>query len=507
MSDGYQKQRLTSYLSGANEKAISDSGTDWKNKGLLLEAVAEALQKRGPELAAKLGTTSQTAAELNSSLLASASSMQDTGSKLKEAGVALVLVGDNLEKARVSRKAMKTLVEPPPFTAPNYNGAQPTPEQIQQEANQRAASNSEHSSYQTAYAGQEAEAAEITANLDQAFLSAIPPMMAIHGGPDPTAPTPGDKDGPGTTAPPPVNRTRDRGVFVRPMFELHSVEDSEEQEAREREREREQREQMERERQRQRELAERERLEQERLERERLERERLERERLERLREQETGVTTKHPTTNVVGGTDSGAYYQGVSDGASTSGSATGTSAGVGGAAAAGAAGAGLGAGAMKGGAIGGSAAAPIGGTVRGIGAGGQPVSSSFSRSTAAGARGGAVSGSTSSSTAGRSTAAGSASRSAGAGGRAGATGSSSAARGNGGASRGSAARAGAAGSTSGKGSAKGKGKGLFRRGSNGSTAGGRSNKSGDDRSAPRDALVYEQDWLGDETAAPSVLD
>ena len=61
------------------------------------------------------------------------------------------------------------------------------------------------------------------------------------------------------------------------------------------------------------------------------------------------------------------------------------------------------------------------------------------------------------------------------------------------------------AGSTSGKGSAKGKG--LFRRGTNGSTTGGRSNKKDDERSTEHDSLVYEQDWLGEDTAAPGVLD
>ena len=74
------------------------------------------------------------------------------------------------------------------------------------------------------------------------------------------------------------------------------------------------------------------------------------------------------------------------------------------------------------------------------------------------------------------------------------------------------AGRSGAAGSTRGstgqKGSTKGRLKGLFRRGSDGSTSGGRANhKKDDERSAERDALVYEQDWLGDDVPAPGVLD
>jgi hypothetical protein len=48
----------------------------------------------------------------------------------------------------------------------------------------------------------------------------------------------------------------------------------------------------------------------------------------------------------------------------------------------------------------------------------------------------------------------------------------------------------------------------LFRRGSNGSVAGGRSgNKSADETTTSADSLLYEQDWLGDDSAAPGVLD
>ena len=205
----------------------------------------------------------------------------------------------------------------------------------------------------------------------------------------------------------------------------------------------------------------------------------------------ETLNTTHGPTTNVSGSTDGGTSYQGTgSSSAPGTPSVTGsTSAGVGGAATAGAAGIGLGAGAIKSGGIT-PAAAPSSGAVRGIGAGGRP----------------GAPGSLGKSSAGRAGGAGSASR-AGAGARTGAVGA------NGSASRSSAAkggaRRGAAGSTSGKGSSKGaKGKGLFRRGNNGSSTGGRSNKKKDDeRGEQRDALVYEQDWLGDDATAPGVLD
>jgi hypothetical protein len=47
----------------------------------------------------------------------------------------------------------------------------------------------------------------------------------------------------------------------------------------------------------------------------------------------------------------------------------------------------------------------------------------------------------------------------------------------------------------------------LFRRGGNGSAAGARGGRKDDERTAQRDALVYEQDWLGDESAGTGVLD
>ncbi|CAA9410032.1 MAG: hypothetical protein AVDCRST_MAG60-2603 [uncultured Nocardioides sp.] len=48
----------------------------------------------------------------------------------------------------------------------------------------------------------------------------------------------------------------------------------------------------------------------------------------------------------------------------------------------------------------------------------------------------------------------------------------------------------------------------MFRRGPNGSTAGGRSGaRSENDATATADPLVYEQDWLGDDSVGPGVLD
>ena len=67
----------------------------------------------------------------------------------------------------------------------------------------------------------------------------------------------------------------------------------------------------------------------------------------------------------------------------------------------------------------------------------------------------------------------------------------------------------GTAGQAQGKtqGRTQGKGSGLFRRGADGSAAGARGGRKADERTEQRDALVYEQDWLGDESAGTGVLD
>ncbi|KRF35275.1 hypothetical protein [Nocardioides sp. Soil805] len=235
-------------------------------------------------------------------------------------------------------------------------------------------------------------------------------------------------------------------------------------------------------------------------------------------------VPTFHPGTNVVGGTDGGFDY---SPGSSPGGYTPSAPGGSGGG---GLGSAGMAAGGVAGGAAGaaglrGAAPAPqlrsagvkgIGATTRSSGPG------SLSRGSAAGARstGSASRGSSVGGSRGAAGAKGASRTAAGAGSRSG----TKAGGIKGATSRGAAGRSGASaagkGSTTGskgttKGTAKnaakaagqGKGRGLFRRGSNGSASGGRGGKKNDERSEQRDALVYEQDWLGDESAGTGVLD
>ncbi|KRF02868.1 hypothetical protein ASG88_05780 [Nocardioides sp. Soil777] len=238
------------------------------------------------------------------------------------------------------------------------------------------------------------------------------------------------------------------------------------------------------------------------------------------------------PGTNVAGGTDGGYQY---SPGSPGSGSAPSGPAGGGGG---GVSGAGMAAGGLAGGAAGaagmrGSApAAPLRSAgVKGIGATTRPsgpgslsrgAGSSGARGAGSPARGTAPGGARGASAGGPRGAAGakgvagagsrSSAKAAGAGTRSSGSSPRSAgsagAKGAAGRSSGAAGRSGAAANGSGQAKGSGKGRGLFRRGSNGSAAGTRgANKLSDERTEQRDALVYEQDWLGDESAGTGVLD
>lgn len=225
-----------------------------------------------------------------------------------------------------------------------------------------------------------------------------------------------------------------------------------------------------------------------------------------------THTTPTHTTTtNVNGGTDSGTTYQGTGNsaggtGTGASGSATGThgapshtsgahgAAGLGAGAAGAAGAAGLAASGLKGHAAV-PHSAPGSGSVRGIGAGGRAGGPGSFGKAAGGHAAVGHSGSSRGASGSRAGAAGSVSK-----GATSAKGAASAGKGGG--------RGAAAGATGSKSNSKGgKGKGLFRRGSNGSVTGGRTSKKKDERSDQRDALVYEQDWLGDDSTAPGVLD
>ena len=489
MVSRYYRDRLHAVLTSANDESIDTSATDWSTNAFLLQGVAMGIRASSIALGSELEGNTGRAMVANFKTI-SDKLEQDSADMAKGAG-ALVLAHTGAIEAI---KARNGIMLSGPMNQPPTKPEGPTPG-IKATPEQEAAMgdyNTQVAQYEANEAAMEENARVALVQMDQQYAEATVIMKEIHGEPDPVDPTPSTPtrpSGPGYAPPPPItgkpgNKT-DHGLAVIknnhgghvtapviPGYEPGQPEG---------------------------------------------------------IIIDCTGLTPTNfevlepiheppnfthndpigtPSTNVTGTTDGGTSYQGSGSIGSSSAPGTssvtgGVSAGSGGAVAAGAAGIGLGAGAIKGGGIT-PPGAPSSGAVRGIGAGGRP---SAPGALGKGVTAAGTSSATSKGSAGRAGAASGASRS-GAGSRAGAAGA------NGSASRSSAAKGGtrsgaASGATRSGAASKGaKGKGLFRRGNNGSVTGGRSNKKKDDeRSTERDALVYEQDWLGDDATAPGVLD
>jgi hypothetical protein len=473
MTHGPERARLRQYLSGAKHEATDSAGENWRTCGILLQDTARAIRDGAKKVRDGDGTddglSGVTAQAVLDAFHASATSMQDKGTRLVAAGDVLTDAARVMRNAQAAEAGMADLQQPEAYTPPNYSpGYTPTAEQIKAEGDKRQDANQKMADYNTARTRQEAAATEWTQKLDAVFLESIPTMQAIHGQPDPTEPppsspssptspsvpltpsTPGvpsDPDRPDPTKPddpdqdkdPDRDRDEDKDqdpvpprppVICPPLDPTHPITNP------------------------------------------------------------TTVPTISTETTNVSGNQQSGVTYQGPQVSTPTTSGGSGGAGGSGGmnAAAFGAAGAAGGASGMMGGVRAGSASAsagsaptrPIGATGRSGNAGAlsRPAASSGSPAARSGAAGSPGSrGAASGSTAGR-----------GGAGSAGARGAGSAG------SRG----AGTAGAR-GVGSAGGRGAGA---------AAGRGGRKGDrDEAQQRDSLVYDQDWLGDDDVAPGVLD
>lgn len=471
MTLGPERARLRQYLSGAKHEATDAAGENWRTCGILLQDTARAIRDGAKKVRDGDGTddglSGVTAQAVLDAFHASATSMQDKGTRLVAAGEVLNDAARVMRNAQTAEAGMTDLQQPAAYSPPSYSpGYTPTPQEIQAEGDKRQAANQQMAAYSSARAQQEAAATEWTQKLDAVFLESIPTMQAIHGQPDPTEPpsapssptspsvpltpsTPGvpsDPDRPDPTKPddPDQDKDPDRDkdqdkdqdlgpprppVIVDPLDPTHPT------------------------------------------------------------THPTTVATSSTETTTVSGNQQSGVTYQGPQ--MSTPGSSGGAG-GAGGmnAAAFGAAGAAGGASGLMGGVRAGSASAsagsaptrPIGATGRSGSAGAlsRPAASSGSTAARGGTAGSPASrGAASGSTAGRGGAGSAGARGAGsAGGRGAASGST-------------------AGSRSGG------------RGSGGTgAAAGRGGRKGDrDEAQKRDGLVYDRDWLGDDDVAPGVLD
>lgn len=460
MTKGPHRIKLDTYLDTALGGHVQVVGRDWKRKAQDLQTLSDALKLAAGQAELRIGEQTLTGPALRAGMEKSSTSMSEKADTLRAAGEALVVVGQQINDTKDARDAMADLgPKPAAYQAPaGTPGVEPTPEELQAQAQAAQARQSERNAWQTEYDKQEARSLALTKELDAAFLGAIPPMKEIHGQDDPTEPTddvpsgPGGPYLPGTQAPPTTGGGGGGGNKSAQGFHLdtwteHGTEVT-----------------------------------------------------------TTTTTTTTHPpqpitthpithptnptyptqpitvptisteTTTVAGSQQSGVTYQGPQASAPASPGGAGGAGGMN-AAAFGAAGAAGGASGMMGGGRAASASAgsaptrPIGATGRSGSAG------ALSRTPAA----------SSGSAAARSGTAGSPT-SRGAAGPAGA--------------RGTAGSVGSAGGRGGAGSAGARGA------ASGSTAGSRSGRKGDrDGAGKRDSLVHDQDWLGDDDVAPGVLD
>ncbi|NUS42018.1 MAG: hypothetical protein HOP97_10380, partial [Terrabacter sp.] len=211
MTDGVERARLRTYLTGAQHEASDIAGDNWMFCGGVLSDTAEALRKG----AAKIrdgegdgqdgGLSGMMADALLAAFEASSASMEDKGTRIVGGGNALKDAARVMSNAKTAEAGMADLQQPPAYTAPTpLPGVPQTPKEIQAEANKRQAANQEMAAYKSARAQQEAAAAQWTQKLDAVFLGSIPAMQAIHGQPDPTEPPPSVPSSPSSPSLPPT---------------------------------------------------------------------------------------------------------------------------------------------------------------------------------------------------------------------------------------------------------------------------------------------------------------
>lgn len=459
MTKGPRRLVLDQYLDSATEGFVKNAGQDWKDKAGDLNTLADALEKAAQQAELRIGEQTLTGPAIRAGMEKASASLITKAEQLRTAGEALRQVGQQIADTRETRDSMKDLgtkpaaYQPPPGTP----GVEPTPEELQAQADASAARQAERTSWQSAYDKQEARSLALTKEMDAAFLAAIPPMKEIHGQDDPTEPSPTVPSGPqgpylpGTQGPPVTGGGNgggnggDNHYAIGTLVSVGNPSDT-----------------------------------------------------TTTTPTTTTPTTTptttttpppittpvhtEPPSTTVLGSSQNGVTYQpsGAEGLAPSPGSGAGGASAAASAAAFGAAGGagGLAAGAVRPGVAptsptrGASAVKPIGSTGRAAGAG------SLSRPSASspGARGAGAP----------------AARGASSAGSAGGRGSAGA--------RGGAGAAGARGTSTSSSGARG--------GAGAGGAGGRGGRRGErDRVTERDSLVYDQDWLSDDDVAPGVLD
>jgi len=161
MTDGPERARLRSYLSGAKVEATDAAGNNWRSCGQILEETAAALRMGALRVrdgdGKQGGLSGVTAEAVLAAFQASAESMQEKGTRLVTAGDTLRDTSQVMSRAQAAEAAMADLDQPPAYTPPTRDaGYTPTPEDIQAEATKRQAAHQERAAYDAARAQQEA---------------------------------------------------------------------------------------------------------------------------------------------------------------------------------------------------------------------------------------------------------------------------------------------------------------------------------------------------------------
>ncbi|RYC00839.1 hypothetical protein EUA07_12590, partial [Nocardioides ganghwensis] len=210
MTKGPNRINLDTYLDSALGGHVQVVGRDWKRKAQDLQTLSDALKLAAAQAELRIGEQTLTGPALRAGMEKSSTSMSEKADTLRAAGEALVTVGQQINDTKDARDAMADLgPKPAAYQAPaGTPGVEPTPEELQAQAQAAQARQNERNAWQTQYDRQEARSLALTKELDAAFLGAIPPMKEIHGQDDPTEPTddvpsrPGGPYLPGTQAPP-----------------------------------------------------------------------------------------------------------------------------------------------------------------------------------------------------------------------------------------------------------------------------------------------------------------
>ena len=174
MATGPQRARLDRALTGADPGDIGRHAGEWEYCQTILQQIGTALVNASPEVKEKIG--GKTGPAVDATFTRSADAMRAKSEQLGHGARALRDAADVITAAKNEQADLRAhpLTEPAPYQKPT---GQPTPQDIQAEAENRQA----HANYQAAYTDQEARAKQQADAMDRVFGHSTATMKKIHG--------------------------------------------------------------------------------------------------------------------------------------------------------------------------------------------------------------------------------------------------------------------------------------------------------------------------------------